>query len=64
MELGKVKNLLQPENARLIPLVAYGLVKGLARVAIHEMTRSTPKQIEGIQAASIQYYNTGEEDGA
>jgi hypothetical protein len=62
MELGKFKNLLQPENARLIPLAAYGLIKGLARMAIYEM-RSTPKGLEERQAASIQYYNTGEQSG-
>lgn len=59
MELGKAKNLLQPENARLIPLAAFGLIKGLARVAIYEM-RSTPKALEGRQAASITLYSTHE----
>lgn len=59
MELGKAKNLLQPENRRLIPLVAYGLVKGLARMAVHEIM-GPPKEIQERQAASIQYYSTGE----
>lgn len=63
MELGKVRNLLEPENRRLLPLVAYGLVKGLARMALDELMPSTPKQLEEVQAASIEYYQTGEQSG-
>lgn len=61
MELGKVKNLLQPENAKYIPLAAWGIVRGLAAMAIYEL--SGGKDLEERTAASIQYYSTGEEDG-
>lgn len=62
MELGKFRNLLEPENRRYIPLAAYGLIRGLAAMAIHELARSTPKELEERQAASIQFYSTGDRD--
>lgn len=52
MELGKFKNLLQPENARLLPLAMYGLARGLARMAIDELMSPKPEKKD----ANIQYY--------
>lgn len=61
MELGKFRNLLEPDNIRLVPLAAYGIARGLAKMAIYELThRDKPQET---QPASIQYYSTGEQDG-
>ncbi len=58
MELGRFRNLLEPENRRYIPLAAYGLIRGLAAAALRELAPSTPKHLQERQAASIQYYST------